>query len=106
MTMTLCPTCQRPIDSAALPFPLGVVQLALHGSPLDPPIVVGSVVTLVAGGPLSTVVERSGTEARIVWTDDLGKPHELTVDVRALRTVAAGRPADEPSSAPDGGMVQ
>lgn len=45
---------------------------------------VGSVVTLAAGGGRMTVVSRCGSEARVAWLDDTGKPHELTVDVRAL----------------------
>jgi uncharacterized protein YodC (DUF2158 family) len=45
---------------------------------------VGSVVTLAAGGGRMTVVSRTGSEARVAWLDDMGRPHELTVDVRAL----------------------
>jgi uncharacterized protein YodC (DUF2158 family) len=45
---------------------------------------VGSVVTLAAGGGRMTVVSRTGSEARVAWLDDMGRPNELTVDVRAL----------------------
>jgi uncharacterized protein YodC (DUF2158 family) len=81
--MTLCPTCQRPIDSAALPLPVAVADVALPDRP------VGAVVTLKAGGARMTVVGRDGSEARVAWTDDMGRPQELTVDVRALG-VASG----------------
>lgn len=50
---------------------------------------VGSAVQLAAGGVRMTVVGRDGSEARVAWVDDLGKPQELTVDVRAL--VAEGQ---------------
>lgn len=50
-----------------------------------PAFEIGAVVTLTAGGPLMTVVELSGGQARVAWCDEMAKPHELVVDTRALR---------------------
>lgn len=67
----------------------------------QPGIIVGAIVRLASSAVPLTVVERSGIEARVVWLDDMSKPQELTVDVRALR------PWNEtPERAPKGSSVQ
>lgn len=54
-----------------------------------PDLSIGDAVTLKAGGPAMTVVELAGGSVRCVWCDDHLKPHELTVDTRALISAPA-----------------
>jgi ribosomal protein L37AE/L43A len=77
----VCPECHRPIEVER--YPDGPDLTDMHP--------VGAVVKLAAGDGRMTVVERIGSEARIAWLDDTGKPHELTVDVRALDAVVCSK---------------
>jgi uncharacterized protein YodC (DUF2158 family) len=58
---------------------------------------VGSIVQLASGGPIMTVAELAGGGARVIWTDEHAKPHELSISTAALRLLVS-------SIDPDGGL--
>lgn len=62
---------------------------AICNTPAQRSIAIGSVVRLKSGGPAMVVAELSRGDAdariaRLVWTDDTGKEHEITLDTRCV----------------------